>query len=86
MDARRQLWAATFTLNVGDPILYGKYKNKRGIIREFGVDAKGNPTITVEPVPKGRKQDKVMGLFKVWYDRATAEAAVRVATRWLSGR
>lgn len=54
--------------NLGDPILYGKYKNKRGIIKEFGKDKHGNPTIVIEPVPKGRKKDKEMGLFKIWHD------------------
>ena len=53
-------------LELGDIVLYGKYKNHRGILRAFGSDKWGNPTITIEPVPKGRKQDKVIGLFKVW--------------------
>jgi hypothetical protein len=73
-----------FCLRVGDPVLYGRWKNHHGVIKSFGVDAKGNPTITVEPVPKGRKQDKVMGLFKVWYDHSAGVAPVRVASRWLS--
>lgn len=52
--------------NVGDIILFGKYKNKKGVITEIGKDPKGNPTITIEPIPKGRKQTKTMGLFKIW--------------------
>lgn len=52
--------------NVNDIILYGKYKNKKGRILEFGHDPKGNPTILIEPIPKGRKQNKLMGLFKIW--------------------
>ena len=52
--------------NVGDIVLYGKWKNKRGILKSFGQDPHGNPTATIEPVPKGRKQDVVMGLFKFW--------------------
>jgi hypothetical protein len=51
---------------VGDAVLYGKYKNKRGKLVGFGTDKWGNPTIEVEPVPKGRKQNKVFGLYKVW--------------------
>jgi len=61
--ARR--FVASF-FNVGDVILYGKYKNKKGRILSFGQDAKGNPTVTLEPVPKGRKQNKTMTLFKIW--------------------
>lgn len=64
--AARALAAGYF--NLGDPILYGKWKNHHGIIKEFGQDGHGNPTITIEPVPKGRKHDKVMGLFRVWHD------------------
>lgn len=52
--------------NVGDVILFGKYKNKKGRILSFGQDAKGNPTVTLEPIPKGRKQNKTMTLFKIW--------------------
>lgn len=52
-------------LNVGDYIWFGKYKNKLGKIVAFG-DDKGNPTITIRPIPKGRKQDKTFSLFKVW--------------------
>ena len=50
----------------GDIVLYGKYKNKRGVIKSFGADKWGNPTIEVEPIPKGRKQNKIFGLYKVW--------------------
>jgi len=53
-------------LNVGNIVLYGKYKNKRGRIVAVGKDKWGNPTIEIEPIQKGRKQNKVFGLFKVW--------------------
>lgn len=62
--AARYLQAAYFS--VGDEVLYGKYKNKRGKVVSFGKDKWGNPTIEIEPVPKGRKQNKVFGLYKVW--------------------
>lgn len=52
---------------VGDHILYGKYKNKKGKIVGFGKDEKGNPTVEIEPVPKGRKQNKTMTVFKIWH-------------------
>ncbi len=65
-------------LSVGTLIYYGKYKNHVGRIISFGKDKWGNPTMEIEPVPKGRKQNKVMGLFKVWrkdvVDQAKAEA------------
>ena len=66
--------AKTFTLNVGDPILYGKYKNKKGLIKEFKSDEKsGDPIVVIEPTPKGRKQDKDLKLFKIRYDKERAE-------------
>lgn len=53
---------------VGDRIRFGKYKNKKGKIVSFDEDEKGNPTIEIEPQPKGRKKNVVMGLYKVWKD------------------
>lgn len=52
--------------NVGDLVLYGKYKNKKGRIVQFTMNPKGQPVVEIEPIPKGRKQNKVMGLFKIW--------------------
>ena len=51
---------------IGDIVLMGKYKNKRGAIIGFGEDKWGNPTVEIEPIPKGRKQNKTLGLFKIW--------------------
>jgi len=62
--AARYLAASYFS--VGDLVLYGKYKNKKGKVVAFGKDKWGNPTIEIEPIPKGRKQNKVFGLFKIW--------------------
>ena len=62
--AARYVLAAYF--NPGDTILFGKYKNKRGKILRIFVDEKGNPSIEVEPIPKGRKQNKIIGLYKIW--------------------
>jgi len=50
----------------GDMISWGKYKNKPAVIRGFGHDKHGNPTVLIDPVPKGRKQTKEMGLYKIW--------------------
>jgi hypothetical protein len=57
---------ATGYFSIGDKVLYGKYKNKVGIVKSFGQDKWGNPTIEIEPFPKGRKQNKIMGLYKIW--------------------
>jgi hypothetical protein len=53
-------------LNIGDAILYGRWKNYHGKIVGFGQDHWGNPTVEIEPIPKGRKQNKVIGLYKIW--------------------
>lgn len=52
----------------GDQILYGKWKNKRGIIKRIYEDEKGHPTVEIQPVPQGRKKNKIMGLYKFWHD------------------
>jgi hypothetical protein len=52
-------------LSVGDFVLYGKYKNKKGRIKAFKTNAKGDPVVVVEPVPKGRKQPKELVFLKV---------------------
>lgn len=66
--------AKTFQLNVGDPVLFGKYKNKKGVIKGFKTDEKsGDAIVIIEPVPKGRKQDKEIKLFKIRYDEVRAE-------------
>ena len=63
-DAARKKNASYF--NVGDIILYGKYKNKKGKIVSFNTDPKGNPIVEIEPIPKGRKQNKIIQLFRIW--------------------
>jgi hypothetical protein len=67
---------------VGDIILWGKYKNKKGRIVRFGDDGKGNPTVEIEPVPKGKKKNKTMGLFKIWKQKEAMVA--KVACRYLT--
>jgi hypothetical protein len=70
----RRLVKAKLSLpfEVGDTILYGKYKNKKGKIVSFGTNPKGQATVVIEPIPKGRKQNKEMGLFKIWTAPADA--------------
>lgn len=64
-------------LNVGDLIFYGKYKNKKGKIVRFLENEKGQPQVEIEPIPKGRKKNKVMGLFKIWSGKAIEEAQAK---------
>ncbi len=35
-------------LKIGDTILYGKFKNKKGIVKGFGKNEKGQPTIITD--------------------------------------
>jgi hypothetical protein len=58
--------AASAYFKMGDIVLMGKYKNKRGVVVGFGQDTWGNPTVEVEPIPKGRKQNRIIGLYKIW--------------------
>lgn len=52
--------------NVGDEILFGKWKNKRGLIVDITTDERGIPVVVIEPVPRGRKKLVTMGLYKIW--------------------
>ena len=63
--AARRLMADGY-FSVGDEILFGKYKNKRGKVLRFFDDERGVPSVEIEPVPKGRKQNKTIGLYKIW--------------------
>lgn len=70
---------------VGDLVLFGKYKNKKGKIVSFGKNPKGQVTVQIDPVqidpvPKGRKKTKEMGLFKIWTTPDAIEAAPLEAT------
>ena len=67
----RYIEAKTFSINEGDPILFGKFKNKRGIIRGFGATDKGDPTVTVE-TNSGAMQ--VVQLFKIREDKGREPA------------
>jgi len=75
-------------LNVGDVVLYGKFKNAKGRIKSFGKNEKGDPTIEVQPVDADLKpkqgQPKTLTLLKV--RKLTKEAAMagNVAQRFWS--
>jgi hypothetical protein len=51
----------------GDYVLFGKYKNKPGKLVRMFTDDRGVPMVEIEPIPKGRKKPKTMGLFKFWH-------------------
>jgi len=53
--------------NVGDVVRFGKYKNKSGKIVAAYLDEKGHPVVEIEPIPKGRKQNKVIQLYRIWH-------------------
>lgn len=63
---RKRASRVTAYFKVGDVVLMGKYKNVRGSIVGFGQDKWGNPTVEIEPTPKGRKHNRIIGLFKIW--------------------
>lgn len=65
----------------GDEILYGKYKNKPGVIKEITKDERGIPTAVVEPVPKGRKKDREIGIYKFWHADPAKREAVEMSNR-----
>jgi len=73
LKVARRFVAAFF--EVGDIILYGKYKNKKGKVVRFGKNPRGQPTVEIEPIPKGRKKNKTMGLMKIWSLTKKEEAA-----------
>jgi len=69
--------------NVGDVVLFGKYKNKRGKIVSFGTNHKGQATVEIEPIPKGRKSNKTLGLYKIW--TMPTESAMKEALNEMLG-
>jgi hypothetical protein len=61
--ASRFLLASYF--NVGDYISFGKFKNKRGKVVKMYLDLRGIPYIEIQPIPKGRKKNRVLGLYTI---------------------
>ena len=86
--AARFIKASYFS--IGDRVLYGKYKNHSGIVVGFGQDKWGNPTVEIEPIPKGRKQNKIFGLFRIWRadvkEKALAEQKAQESDNQLINR
>jgi|TARA_R100000951_G_C2572154_1_gene159108 hypothetical protein len=48
-------------IQIGDTILTGRFKNKRVVVKEFGVDDKGQPTINGRPILKFRIEKLMPG-------------------------
>ena len=63
---------------IGDPIFFGKYKNKLGKIVRFFKDGRGLPYVEIEPIPKGRKKNREMGLFNIWHQDTAKRASALV--------
>ncbi|MHC4781169.1 MAG: hypothetical protein ACYTFG_21555, partial [Planctomycetota bacterium] len=66
-------WAKKFTINIGDPVLTGKFMNSPGVVVGFGTK-KGDPTIIVEKGKDGGGAKKEYKLFKVRYDKERARS------------
>src|SRR6185436_3289870 len=55
----------TAAFQPGDYILFGKFRNKRGrVVRVFN-DDRGIPYIEIQPIPKGRKKNRIFGLYTI---------------------
>ena len=46
-------------IKIGDILLGGRYKNKRIVVKEIGVDELGQPTINGSPILKFRIEKKL---------------------------
>lgn len=69
--AHRVITSSYFS--IGDIVLYGKYKNHKGKVISFGSDKWGNPTVTISPIPLGRKKPKTFGLFRIWKEEVKGQ-------------
>lgn len=49
----------------GDYVLFGKFRNKRARVVRVFEDDRGIPYIEVQPIPKGRKKNRVFGLYTI---------------------
>lgn len=49
----------------GEYILFGKFKNKRGKIVRIFTDDRGIPYIEIQPIPQGRKKNRIFGLYSI---------------------
>jgi hypothetical protein len=49
----------------GDYILFGKFRNKRGRVVRIFNDERGIPYIEIQPIPKGRKKNRIFGLYTI---------------------
>jgi GNAT superfamily N-acetyltransferase/uncharacterized protein YukE len=65
--------AAQDDFKVGDEVLFGK--NKRGRVVRLFDDDRGVPSVEIEPIPKGRKKNRVIGLYKIWRADRRKQAA-----------
>jgi hypothetical protein len=62
----KNLFTFTSYFKIGDEVLMGKFKNSKGKIVDLVYDQWGNPMLEIEPIPKGRKKNRTIGLFRIW--------------------
>jgi tRNA nucleotidyltransferase/poly(A) polymerase len=85
--AARAMKAKMFKLEIGDPVLTGKYLNSKGYIIGFKSSDKNEPMVIVETEPdkKGKTKKKDVKLFKIRFDktRERKTAAQYLDKPWL---
>jgi len=85
MKSPQQHAAGQTEFSVGDEVRFGKYKNQCGKIVRFFDDDRGVPSVEIEPVPKGRKKNRTMGLYKIWKAEAQQKQACIVFSKKCDG-
>jgi hypothetical protein len=67
---QKEAKSPTSYFKMGDEVLFGKYKNKKGKIVSWDEDKHGNPNVEIEQTPTkatGRKKkNKTIGLYRIW--------------------
>lgn len=53
------------SFKAGDYILFGKFRNKRGKVIRIFEDERGIPYIEIQPIPQGRKKNRIFGLYTI---------------------
>ena len=48
-------------IQIGDTILTGRFKNKKVVVKEFGTDSKGQPTVNGRPMLNFRIKKLIPG-------------------------
>jgi len=54
-------------INIGDTILTGKFRNKKVVVKDFGTDEKGQPTINGKAILKFRIKKLIKEILNELY-------------------